>query len=85
MTPYLRPFLVFWSLGLLTFTAEYFFPAKQVSYRSVLLRDVIALGIYNLCFMLVMPLTDRIPIPNYAPAALLKLSLAYKLLLFYCL
>lgn len=33
--------------------------------------------------MLVVPLTDRIPIPNYAPAGLLKLSLAYKLLLFY--
>ena len=83
MTPYLRLFLVFWGLGLLAFAAEYFFPAREVSYRSVFLRDIAALVIYNLCFMLVVPFTDRIPIPNYAPAGLLKMPLAYKLLLFY--
>ena len=83
MIHYLRPYLIFWGLGLLVFTVEYFFPARPVSYRSVFLRDVIALATYNLCFMLVVPLTDRLPIPNYAPASVLTLSLAYKLLLFY--
>jgi len=83
MTPYLRVFLVFWGLGLLASAVEHFFPARQVSYRSVFLRDVIALGTYNLCFLLVVPFTDRIPIPNYVPAGILKMSLAYKLLLFY--
>ena len=83
MPPYLRPYLLFWSLGLLVFTAEYFFPARQVTYRSVFLRDLVALGTYNLCFLLVVPLTERLPIPNYAPASLLKMPLAYKLVLFY--
>jgi sterol desaturase/sphingolipid hydroxylase (fatty acid hydroxylase superfamily) len=83
VNPYLRGFLVFWALGLLAFAAEYCFPAKQVPYRSVFFRDLIALGVYNLSFALVVPFTDRIPIPNYAPASLLKLPLAYKLLLFY--
>jgi hypothetical protein len=67
MPPYLRMFLVFWTLGLLAFAAEYLFPARVVSYRSVFLRDLVALGVYNLCFLLVVPLTDRIPIPDYAP------------------
>ena len=72
MPPYLRMFLVFWTLGLLAFAAEYLFPARVVSYRSVFLRDLVALGVYNLCFLLVVPLTERIPIPNYAPAGLLN-------------
>jgi len=83
MFHYLRPYLIFWGLGLLAFTVEYFFPARPVSYRSVFLRDLTALATYNLCFMLIVPLTDRLPIPNYAPASVLRLSLAYKLMLFY--
>lgn len=76
-------FVVFWSFGLLAFAAEYLFPAREVRYRSVLLRDIIALCVYNLSFLLVVPLTDRIPIPNYVPAGLLGMSIVYKLVLFY--
>lgn len=83
MTPYLQLVLVFCILGLLASATEYFFPARKVSYRSVLLRDVAALGVYNLCFILVVPLTDRLPIPNYVPAAVMKFPLVFKLLLFY--
>lgn len=83
MTPYLRGFLIFWSLGLLAFAAEYLFPAREVPYRSVYLRDLVALGMYGLCFMLVVPLTDRLQLPNYAPAQLLKMPLVYKLAVFY--
>ena len=72
MFHYLRPYLIFWGLGLLAFTVEYFFPARPVSYRSVFLRDITALATYNLCFMLIVPLTDRLPIPNYVPASVLK-------------
>lgn len=80
---FLRPYLIFWSLGILAFAAEYLFPARQVRYRSVFLRDLVTLATYNVCFALVVRFTDRIPIPNYVPAALLNLSMPYKLLLFY--
>jgi len=80
---HLRPYLVFWSLGLLAFAAEYFFPARQVKYRSVFLKDLVALGVYNVCFAMLVPYTDRIPIPNYVPAVLLKAATVYKLVLFY--
>ena len=79
----LRPYLIFWGLGLIAFSAEYLFPARNVPYRSVLFRDLIALGVYNICFLLVLPVSDRIPIPNYVPAIVLSLPLAVKLLLFY--
>jgi sterol desaturase/sphingolipid hydroxylase (fatty acid hydroxylase superfamily) len=83
MKQQLHLFVVFWSLGLLAFAAEYFFRARQIRYRAVLFRDVIALGVYNLCFLLAVFFTDRIPIPNYAPAGLAKMSIGYKLVLFY--
>jgi sterol desaturase/sphingolipid hydroxylase (fatty acid hydroxylase superfamily) len=83
MKQQLQLFVVFWSLGLLAFAAEYFFPARQVRYRSVIFRDLIALGIYNLCFFLVVPFTDRIPVPNYAPAGWANVSIVWKLALFY--
>ena len=83
MIEHLRPYLVFWTLGLLAFAAEYFFPGREVKYRSVFFKDVVALGIYNVCFALVVPFTDRIPIPNYVPVGLVKISIVYKLLMFY--
>jgi sterol desaturase/sphingolipid hydroxylase (fatty acid hydroxylase superfamily) len=81
----LLPYLIFWGLGLVYFAVEYLFPTRRVSYRSVLLRDLIALGVYNISFNLMVPLTDRIPIPNYVPAKLSEIHLIYKLGLFYIL
>jgi len=83
MTEQLRLYLIFWSLGILVFAAEYLFPARRLHYRSVFFKDVVALATYNVCFALVVPFTDRIPIPNYVPAALLNISTPYKLLLFF--
>lgn len=39
--------LVFWSLGLVAFAAEYLFPAREVKYRAVLLNDLVALAVDN--------------------------------------
>jgi len=83
MKQHLGPYLVFWSLGLLAFAAEYLFPAREIKYRSVLLNDLVALAVYNVCFAIIVPFTDRIPIPNYVPAGVLKIALFYKLVLFY--
>jgi hypothetical protein len=83
MNKFLFPYLEFWSLGLLAFAAEWFFPHRRVAYRSVLLRDLVALGVYSLSFALVVRFTDRVPIPNYAPASLAEIPIVFKLLLFY--
>ena len=40
----LYPYLLFWSIGLLCFLAEWRFPARPIAYRSVFWRDLIALG-----------------------------------------
>jgi sterol desaturase/sphingolipid hydroxylase (fatty acid hydroxylase superfamily) len=85
MKEQLRLFLIFWSLGLLAFAVELLFPARQISYRSVFFRDVVALATYNLGFAVVVRFTDSIPIPNYVPASLMKISIGYKLVLFYIL
>lgn len=77
------PYVIFWSLGLLAYAAEWLFPARSVPYRSVFLKDLTALGLYSVFFMLVLPVTNRIPIPNYAPMAISKLPMVYKLFLFY--
>ena len=79
----LFPYLVFWSLGLLAFAAEFLFPSRRVPYRSVFLRDLAALVAYNVSFALVVPFTDRIPIPNYVPVELSGMPVVYRLILFY--
>ncbi len=79
----LYPFLLFWSIGLLFFMAEWLYPARPIAYRSVLWRDLLALGAYNLSFLLVVQWTDRIPVPNYLPSTLHTLPTVYKLVLFY--
>ena len=61
MKEHLDPYLIFWSLGLLAFAVEYLFPARQIKYRSVLLNDLVALAVYNFCFAIIVPLTDRFP------------------------
>ena len=79
----LYPYLLFWSIGLLCVLAEWRFPARPIAYRSVFWRDLIALGLYNVSFLAVVQATDRIPIPNYMPAALYSLPTVVKLALFY--
>lgn len=79
----LFPYLIFWSIGLLFFTAEWLYPARPIAYRSVFWRDLLALGAYNLSFLLVVRWTDRIPIPQYLPVSLHNLPTVYKLVLFY--
>ena len=75
----LYPYLLFWSIGLLCFLAEWRFPARPIAYRSVFWRDLIALGLYNVSFLAVVQATDRIPIPNYMPAVLYNLPTVVKL------
>jgi sterol desaturase/sphingolipid hydroxylase (fatty acid hydroxylase superfamily) len=77
------PYLVFWCIGLLAFAAEWRFPARPVPYRSVFLKDLVALGTYNVFFMLAVRFTDRIPVPNYVPTVIFEMPTLYKLILFY--
>jgi sterol desaturase/sphingolipid hydroxylase (fatty acid hydroxylase superfamily) len=76
-------YVIFWSLGLLAFTAEGLFPARPVPYRSVFFKDLVALGLYSMFFMLTVRFTDRIPIPNYVPTVISNTPILYKLVLFY--
>jgi len=79
----LFPYVLFWGIGLLFFAVEWWYPARPVAYRSVFWRDLLALGLYNLSFSLVVQVTDRIPVPDYLPASLYDLPTVCKLLLFY--
>lgn len=82
MSDALFPYLVFWIPGLLFFAIEIIRPARTIQYRSVFLKDLVSLGMYNIFFLLAVNITDRIPIPNYA-SAILVLPLFVKLMLFY--
>ena len=77
------PYVLFWSIGLLFFAVEWTFPARALRYRSVFLRDLVALGIYNLSFLVVVQATDRVPIPDYLPPAAREMPTVFKLLIFY--
>jgi sterol desaturase/sphingolipid hydroxylase (fatty acid hydroxylase superfamily) len=83
MRQQLLPFVVFWGSGLLAFAGERLFPARDVPYRAVFLRDLGTVIAYSVCFLFVVRFTDRIPIPKYVPASVLQMPLAYKVLLFY--
>jgi sterol desaturase/sphingolipid hydroxylase (fatty acid hydroxylase superfamily) len=83
MDKVLFPYVLFWGIGLLFFAVEWRYPARPIAYRSVFWRDLLALGLYNLSFLLVVQVTDRIPIPDYLPASLYSLPTACKVLLFY--
>jgi sterol desaturase/sphingolipid hydroxylase (fatty acid hydroxylase superfamily) len=77
------PYLIYWGIGLLFYSAEWLHPARHVPYRTVFLRDLLALGLYSISFLLVVQVTDRIPVPPYAPAVLVASPTLLKLLLFY--
>ncbi len=83
MSEALFPYLVFWIPGLLFFAIEIIRPARVIQYRSVFVKDLVALGMYNIFFMVTVYITDRIPIPKYFPAEILALPLIAKLVLFY--
>jgi sterol desaturase/sphingolipid hydroxylase (fatty acid hydroxylase superfamily) len=70
-------------LGFLASAVEWLFPARYVPYRKVLLRDLTALGLYNIFFVVVVLFTDRIPVTNYVPAAVAGMPLAIKVIFFY--
>jgi sterol desaturase/sphingolipid hydroxylase (fatty acid hydroxylase superfamily) len=83
MDPRFFPYVAFCTLGLLAFIGEWLFPARPVPYRSIFVRDLVALGAYSLSFALVVPFTDRIPMPNYVPVAMSGMPIVYKLAPFY--
>ena len=83
MSEALFPYLVFWIPGLLFFAIEIIRPARPLQYRTVIVKDLVALGMYNIFFLLAVNITDRIPIPNYASANILTLPLFVKLILFF--
>ncbi|MDI3464755.1 MAG: hypothetical protein OJF50_003576 [Nitrospira sp.] len=57
---------IYWGIGLIFFAAEYWWPARPVSYLQVLLPDVAALTTYQVFFVFAAQLTDRIPFPHYS-------------------
>jgi sterol desaturase/sphingolipid hydroxylase (fatty acid hydroxylase superfamily) len=81
MDPY-TSFFVYWSIGAVFFLIEWLRPARPLDYRRVFLRDLIALGSYNLFFVAAVSLTDRILIPNYVPWRFQVLPFAVKLVFF---
>ena len=83
MSDALFPYLVFWIPGLLFFAVEISRPARPLQYRRVIVKDLVALGMYNVFFLLAVNITDRIPLPQYASANILTLPLFIKLILFY--
>lgn len=76
------PYLIYWSIGAAFFLAEWLYPARQVHYRQVIIKDLVALGTYNLFFLAAVSVTDRIAIPNYVPWRFQALPFAAKLVFF---
>ena len=83
MSETLYPYLLFWTFGLVCFSAEWLFPARDVAYRSVILNDLIATGLYFLFFNVAVYLTDHIPVIQYQPQWLHEQSSIGKLICFY--
>jgi sterol desaturase/sphingolipid hydroxylase (fatty acid hydroxylase superfamily) len=75
-------FLIYWSIGAVFFLIEWLRPARPLAYRRVFLKDLIALGAYNVFFLIAVSLTDRIAIPNYVPWRFQTLPFAVKLVFF---
>jgi sterol desaturase/sphingolipid hydroxylase (fatty acid hydroxylase superfamily) len=82
MEDYFTSFLVYWSIGASFFLVEWLRPARPLNYRQVFLGDLIALGAYNLFFLIAIYMTDRIAIPNYVPWRVQALPFVIKLALF---
>ena len=76
------PYLIYWSIGAAFFLAEWLYPARPIRYRLVIVRDLVALGTYNLFFLAAISVTDRIAIPNYVPWRFEALPFAAKLVVF---
>ncbi|HEX2056254.1 MAG TPA: sterol desaturase family protein [Nitrospiraceae bacterium] len=77
-----QSFLIYWSIGAVFFLVEWLRPARRLDYRRVFLRDLVALGTYNVFFLTAVYVTDRIPMPDYVPWRFQALPFAVKLLCF---
>jgi sterol desaturase/sphingolipid hydroxylase (fatty acid hydroxylase superfamily) len=76
------PYLIYWSIGAVFCLVEWRYPARPVQYRLVFIKDLLALGTYNLFFLATVFVTDRIAIPNYVPWRFQSLPFAVKVVFF---
>lgn len=75
--------IAFWSFGLLFAVLEVLRPARPIAYRKYFLNDFSAVIMYTIFFQMAVVITDRIPVPQYVPAAVLGLPLILKILIFF--
>ncbi len=78
----LKQMAIYWTIGLVFFAMEHCWPARKIRYRTVFLKDVVALGAYQLFFFAAVQVTDRIPIPDYAYWRIRALPFGFRLVLF---
>lgn len=74
--------IAFWSFGLFFTVLEVLRPARPIAYRKYFLNDFSAVIMYTIFFQMAVVITDRIPVPQYVPAAVLGLPLILKILIF---
>lgn len=75
--------IAFLGLGALFTAIEALAPARRILHRKVIGYDIAAVFLYVVFFQAAVLVTDRLPVPNYVPAAASGIPLVVKLLLFY--
>jgi len=73
---------IYWGIGLLFFAVEYWWPSRPLHYRQVFLQDVTAFTIYQIFFIFVAQVTNRIPFPHYSYWRWQALPFGFKLVVF---
>ncbi len=73
---------IYWGIGLLFFTAEYWWPTRQIPYSQVLAQDVVALTTYQVFFVFAAQVTSRISVFHYSYWHWRALPFAVKLVVF---
>ncbi len=73
---------IYWIIGAAFFAVEYFWPAREVSYRKLLLYDVAALATYQAFYYGAVQVTDRIPVPDYVHWRIHALPLLFRVIVF---
>ena len=73
---------IYWSIGLLFFAAEWWWPSRPVRYRQVLLQDVAAFVAYQIFFLLAAQVTNWLSFPHYSYWRWQALPFAVKLVAF---
>ena len=76
------PYIIYWTIGAAFFLTEWRLSARPLDYRKVFIADLLALGIYNLFFLIAIAVTNRIAMPDYVPWRVHTLPFAVRLLLF---